>query len=391
MLRRYLRGALAMAPLLVLAVAPTAAPASVHPRAHVTPAARAHHRVGLGKMLATQDGGQIFGFDINQNGNDGVLASAQDFGSNGFKDSMETFDQDSGTITKVFAKYTGSKKQFALDGIFTGDVALVTHYEQIGKSIYYRRAYDLMNPVTGNKFTGSWTDPVRNLDLWGAAENQNTQNAALFGYVPAKDPSQLPKPVLIVSNIAASTSKVFGLDTDLFGGADDVYVGEWFANNKAVLALSPDAGRPQGKQQQFNGLNNGTYGSGAVTGMAVDGTTGFAATATQLNAQVEIYNLANGSGIAEQLPCTTDTDEESAGSNIAVDPVNHLFLVTEYLYCNGSQGSAIIVYDENGNQIEVIPGFTFGIGEPAPAINPGKRMGWALSGAGLSHLQQFFY
>jgi hypothetical protein len=75
-----------------------------------------------------------------------------------------------------------------------------------------------------------------------------------------------------------------------------------------------------------------------------------------------------------------------------VDPVNKLFLVTDTYYCDGSQGSAIVVYDEKGNQVETITGFSFFIGEPAPVLNPGKRMGWAFGGPnGWSQLQQFFY
>jgi len=51
-----------------------------------------------------------------------------------------------------------------------------------------------------------------------------------------------------------------------------------------------------------------------------------------------------------------------------------------------------VVYDEAGNLIETIAGFNFAIGEPAPVLNPSKRMGWAFSGpAGFSQLQQFFY
>jgi len=92
-----------------------------------------------------------------------------------------------------------------------------------------------------------------------------------------------------------------------------------------------------------------------------------------------------------QLPCTGDTDQLNSGSGIAVDPVNGLFLVTETDYACGG-GSALVVYDEAGNLIETITGFNFGIGEPAPALNPSKRMGWAFSGPnGVSQLQQFFY
>ena len=39
-------------------------------------AAPAPQKVGLGKVLTTSDGQEIYGFDIDQNGNDGVLASA---------------------------------------------------------------------------------------------------------------------------------------------------------------------------------------------------------------------------------------------------------------------------------------------------------------------------
>ena len=120
---------------------------------------------------------------------------------------------------------------------------------------------------------------------------------------------------------------------------------------------------------------------------------GVAATTTELNSQVEFYDLKSQSGIAAvQLPCTTNTDQIHSGSNIAVDPVNKLFLVTEQLYCDGSQGSAIVVYDEAGNFVEAITGFNFAIGEPAPVLNPSGRMGWAFSGPeGFSQLQQFFY
>ena len=79
--------------------------------------------------------------------------------------------------------------------------------------------------------------------------------------------------------------------------------------------------------------------------------------------------------IAEQLPCTGDADQLSSGSGIAVGPLKKLFLVTEELYCTGSQGSAILVYDETSALIETITGFSFFIGELAPAPHPSKRMG----------------
>lgn len=45
-------------------------------------AATSPHKPGLGVTLTTADGGEIFGFDIDQNGSDGVLASSQDVNDN---------------------------------------------------------------------------------------------------------------------------------------------------------------------------------------------------------------------------------------------------------------------------------------------------------------------
>jgi hypothetical protein len=364
----------------------------------------AERRVGLGKVLTTKDGGQIFGFDINQNGDDGVLASAQTVDADGNAlVSVETFNQDTGKITRSFAKYLGTRHSYAVDGIFAGDVALITHFVTPDGSIYARRRYTVMNPVTDDKFTGSWTPPFKNIDIQLVAPNQATSTSVLYA-INLNDRS---KPVLLASDIAANTfSKVIHLDPDLFSLGNGPQLGQFTAANKAVIAVSPDFGAVLGEAplnvlidldsgviRKFAGYNNGFYHAGLVNGLAVDPNTGIAATTTELNAQVEFYDLRRKTGIAAvQLPCTGPTDQFNSGSNIAVDPVNKLFLVTETHYCDGSQGSAIVVYDEAGNFVEAITGFHFAIGEPAPAINPSKRMGWAFGGpAGFSQLQQFFY
>jgi len=366
--------------------------------------AYAGHAVGLGNVLSTADGGQIFGFDIDQAGSDGVLASAQTIDEQGdVKVSMETFDQDSGAITKTFAKYTGQRNDYGVDGIYAGDVALVTHYVTPKGTIYAKRLFEVMNPVTGNAFTGAWTPPIADIGIQQAAENQATSTAVLF----AIELKHEDNPVLLASDIARNTfAKVIKLDPNLFGVADAPQLGQFTAANEAVLALTPDAGAvhgepplnvlvnlKSGKINQFNGYNLGPFHAGGVNGLAVDPNTGVAATTTELNAQVEFYDMVNQKGIAAvQLPCTGDTDELNNGSGIAVDPINKLFLVTETYYCGTTQNGAIMVYDETGALIETITGFHFVIGEPPPALNPGKRMGWAFGGpGGVSQLQQFFY
>ncbi len=358
--------------------------------------------IGLGKILTTKDGGQIYGFDVNQNGTDGILASAADTSQPGvYKVSVETFDQNTGKITKSFASSTGKRNSYAVDGIYMGDVALVTHFVTPKGTIYATRKYRTVAPVTAGKFTGNWTPSIADVNVQAGAENQTTSTAVLF----AIELKNQDKPDLFVSNVAANTfSNVIHLDPSLFGGGNGPQLGQYTAGNEAVFALSPDGGAvggvppvnvlinlQNGNQTKFNGYNNGPFHSGYVNGLAVDPNTGVAATTTELNAQVEFYDLNTKTGIAAvQLPCTGDASQSNSGAGIAVDPVHKLFLVTDPFYCSGSQGSALVVYDEQGNLIETITGFAFAIAEPAPALNPAKRMGWAF-GPQFSQLQQFFY
>jgi hypothetical protein len=349
----------------------------------------ARHAVGLGKILSS-NGGQILGFDIDRNGNDGALATSIN---------VETFDQDSGAILKTFPKSPPSGTSYGFDAIVTGDVGLVTRDVMPKGSPFAKRFYDLMDPVKG-RFTGKWTPPVKDIEVEAAGPNQTTDMTAIFAIeLKKRDISDL-----FESNVAKNEfGKVFHLDPKTFSLGNLPQLAQDTATHEAVIATSPDGGRVQGaapinvlvnlktgKQTQFTGLNNGEFGAGFVNGLAVDSSTGVAATTSELNAQVEFYDLARQTGVAAQLPCTGDTSQGNSGAGIANDPVNGLFLVTDPSFCNGSQGSAIVVYDEKGNLVETITGFKFALGEPAPAINPGKRMGWAF-GPGFNQLQQFFY
>ena len=347
-------------------------------------------QVGLGQVLTSKNGGQIFGFDIDQNGNGGALATALD---------VETFDQDSGQILKTYPKSPPSGTTYGFDGIVTGNVGLVTRYVVPKGSIFAKRFFNVMDPVTKGKFTRKWTPPVKDIEVEAAGPNQTAKMTAIF----AIELKNQDIPDLFASNVPKNTfGKVFHLDPSLFSLSNSPEVAQDTATNEAVIATSPDGGRVggdapinaivnlrTGKQRQFKGLNNGYFHAGYVTGLAVDSTTGIAATATELNAQVEFYDLAKETATFAQLPCTGDTSQLNSGSGIAADPVNGLFLVTETYYGCG-QGSAIVVYDEQGNFVESLTGFKFAIGEPPPVINPSKRMGWAF-GPQFSQLQQFFY
>lgn len=360
-------------------------------------AAKAHpdRKVGLGRVLTTKTGEQIFGFDINQNGDDGILAT---------QSSVEIFDQVQGMVKKSLGHFVNSDSDYVAYGIAAGDVALIAHEVVPEGELFPKRHYMVLNPVSGKKFTGDWTPPKKQMILEQMAEEQAAPFSLVFALTRLEQQEQ---PLLLVSNIASNTfTKIIHLDPDLFGPADGPILGQYTAGNQAVFALSPDAGTvggvapinvmfdlSTGEMTEMQGFNNGPFHAGFVNGMAVDPNTGIAATTTELNAQVEFYNLNDRSRIiAVQLPGTGPADQLCSGSNIAVDPVHKLFLVTEPFYCEGGQGSAIVVYDERGNFVETIPGFKFAIGEPAPVINPSKRMGWTFGGPnGFSQLQQFFY
>jgi hypothetical protein len=206
-----------------------------------------HHPVGLGKVLTTKDQGQIFGFDINQNGDDGVLASAN-LNTDDVPSSVEVFDQNTGKILKSFRRRVGEQNAALVDGIGAGDVALVTHY--IPKSLIdSRRIYSVMNPVTAQKFTGDWTPPIKDVDVQQLAENQATTTSVAL----AIELKHQDIPVLFVSDIAANTFNNVIHPAGPFSLCNGPQLGQFTAANQAVLAASPDCGK-RGGEAPINAL-----------------------------------------------------------------------------------------------------------------------------------------
>src|SRR6185312_223175 len=98
-----------------------------------------------------------------------------------------------------FKKETGPRDSYSIDGVFAGDVALVTHFIVPNGSFFAKRRYAVMNPVTAQKFTGDWTPPLKNIDVLQAGVNQDTSTSVLFAIELKKQDN----PILVVSDIAA--------------------------------------------------------------------------------------------------------------------------------------------------------------------------------------------
>ena len=107
----------------------------------------------LGPVVTSQFGGQIFGWDIDQNGNDGVLTETV-LGSDVIN-AIEMFDESTGKITKVVQKKQrlNGNVEPVVDAIAGSDVGIVDvarEIEEFKRDDYF----DLINPVTGGKISG---------------------------------------------------------------------------------------------------------------------------------------------------------------------------------------------------------------------------------------------
>src|SRR5262249_27790522 len=120
--------------------------------------------VGPGPVVVhSQFGGEIFGFDIDQNGTLGVLTEAafQDDGK--ILAAVETFDQATGKILHV-VKQLRSNDDFITLGVVGNGVGLVER-EHVGTIFVDARIYSMLNPLSKKNFTGKWTPALTKDDI----------------------------------------------------------------------------------------------------------------------------------------------------------------------------------------------------------------------------------
>jgi len=343
------------------------------------------------KSVAVQDkfGGQIFGYDVDRNGTEGMLSEILALTDGNLLLATETFDQKTGKIVKVVHKKTETQDNFITLGIVGSHIGLeqVQHVKGI---FVVKRTYDFLNPLDGNQINGKWTPPIDDkTQLFEDVEgDQGTPNVAVMG-----SPFSCCGRFVFGSNIAANTfGPTVTLTDSIFTGGVPPILAFDSKTNHAVLAQAQGApfsipeialvDLAKGKISEFTGL-----GFGFVNGMAVDSTTGIACTTTETDNSAEFYNLAKKTGFIVVLPVIG----KYSGATVAVDPVHKLFFIAHPIPATTGQ---IHIYDEKGNLKKSLTGFTIGPGGTTIALNPATRTGFVQSpgtNQNFSGLQSFTY
>ena len=367
----------------------TAALLSLSGSAAAQTSARIEGPIGPGNVVVhTKLGGTIFGFDIDQNGTEGVLTEAQTLNNGNTLNAVETFDQKTGKIIKVVRK-TETKDEDITLGVVGNSVGLIEH-DHVKTIFVVGRTYHILNPLSSNKYTGTWTPGFNaNHIIMGVSRNQGTPTNAFFVYDNTlRNPHNLvfgsdvannkfgPMVKITDPNFTFGIPPVLGLDTK---------------TNTAVLAQDfgsptsvPDVGLvdlTKGKFSDFTGV-----GFGLVNGIAVDSADGIACTTTEIDATVEFYNLKKRTGFGVQLP-GSGGGQIFSGADVEFDPLHRLFFIAQPISSTQQGVSSIQVYDTKGNFVESLNGFNFSNASSVIpvhiALNPKHRSGFVDDPAGI--------
>ena len=352
--------------------------------------------VGNRVIVHSRFGGQIFGFDIDQSGTEGVLSEALTLANGNVLAAVETFDQQTGKILDVLTK-TETQDDFVTLGVVGSSVGLIEH-EHVISLDHVQRTFQVINPLTANKLTGKWTPPIGTTHLLSeVSRTQGNPNNAVL----AMDNSGTFITWVFSSNVAANTfgpivkikdTLNFGsvpppmaLNTvtnmAILGGGDGCY---------GCLPVIGLANLTTGKFSEFTGI-----GFGFVNGIAVDSADNIACTTTEDDANVEFYDLATQTGFTVVLP-NTGEQQIYSGADVEFDSTNKLFFVAQPVSSSSSKGSSIYVYDTRGNLQETINGFNFSnafnvIGAHI-ALNPSTRTGFVDGpSSGVTDITSFTY
>jgi hypothetical protein len=352
---------------------------------------------GAGKIVVNSKfGGQIFGWDIDQNGTEGVLSEALVQSNGNFLAAIETFDQTTGKILRVVSQ-TDDQDDFITEGVVGSSVGLVEHEHEI--SLFnVQRTFEVINPLNGNKITGKWTPPIGTQHLIKeVSRTQGSPTAAIFAY----DNSGNFIPYVFSTNVAANTfGPIIHIQDSLnfasvpppiaynpltkhaiLGGGDGCF---------GCLPVMGVADLAEGTFTEFTGI-----GFGFVNGIAIDSSDNIACTTTEDDASVEFYDLGTETGFTVVLP-NSEENQVFSGADVEYDATHKLFFVAQPVSSQTPTGSTIYVYDINGVLQETLNGFnfsnSFNVVPMHIGLHPSTRTGFADGpSASVNEIQSFTY
>jgi hypothetical protein len=348
-------------------------------------------------LVHSKFGGQIFGFDIDQNGTEGLLSEALMLQNGNVLAAVETFDQKTGKILKVVTK-TETQDDFVTLGIVGTSVGLILHEHEVSFE-HVKRTFHTLNPLDSNQLTGLWTPPIGSQHLimsTAVSRSQGVSNVAVFAY----DNSGQFIPWVFSSNVGANTfgSVVKITDSENFGSVPPPIAYD-SKTNQAVLGggdgcfgCRPVFGVVDLGKATFTEFT-GT-GFGFINGIAIDAADGVFCTTTEDDASVEFYDLKKETGFTVVLP-NSGEQQQFSGADVEFDSVHKLFLIAQPV-SSSSSGSTIYVYDIKGNLKETLNGFdfsnTFNVVPTHIALHPSQRSGFVDGpDQGVTEIQSFTY
>lgn len=348
-------------------------------------------------IVHSKFGGQIFGFDIDQNGNEGVLAEAQTLSNGNVAAAVETFDQTTGKILAVLIR-SETQDDFITLGVVGTSVGLVEH-EHVISLLNVQRTFQTINPLAINKFTGKWTPPIGTEHLIKeVSRTQGSTNNAVFAY----DNSGNFIPWVFSSNVAANTFGPVVKITDSYNFGSVVPPMAYNTETNQAILGGGDGCFGCRPVIGIVDLGTGTFteftgsGFGFVNGMAVDSADNIACTTTEDDASVEFYDLNTQTVAAVVVLPNSGEQQIFSGADVEYDSIHKLFLVAQPTSSSAATGSSIYVYDTSGNLQETLNGFSFSnafnVIAAYIALHPSTRTGFVDGPSGnVNEIQGFSY
>ena len=342
-------------------------------------------------------GGRIFGFDIDENGIEGLLSEAAEQDDGTILAATETFNQRTGEIISVLAEIRSEADDFITLGVVGPHIGLVEREHEIS-FLHIERTFPYLDPLSGNVLNGRWIPPIDQDHLIRAvSRTQSSSTVAVYAY----DNSENFRPQVFSSNFAHNT---FGPLIVLTDGSFQTGLVPKLAYNdrthEALLGIQ-SLGNPfiaptfalvdlaTTETTVFSGV-----GEGDVNGLAIDPGTSIACATTEIDFSVQFYDLRTLGGFSQFLPGATN--QFYSGADVAVDELHHLFLVAQPNSSTAPGTSSIHVYDESGNLFESINGLHFSnASNVVPmhiALHPSMRYGYVDGpDPGVTQIQGFRY